>query len=197
MSTRSASLVVTVALLGCGGSLVGCAGRPSQMPSSPDWREYVVDRQGASGRVGFDWRPDVCAHVDLAPDYRNLNETSLVAFLRGQQIEARVERQPVEAHKPDLVFVFVTMPGIAQTVPLRVAILTSADDAGRALYDALIQRGTGAWGVHRSNVAVLGPVGSSEDDLAFAAKTRLSCWGTFTLADSGDAFVVPGGYLEP
>ncbi|HXX69293.1 MAG TPA: hypothetical protein VEK07_19065 [Polyangiaceae bacterium] len=190
MLTRFASLAAAVAL-------VGCAGRPSQMPSGADFREYVVDRQGASGRAGFEWRPDVCAHVDVAPDYRNLNETSLVAFLRGQQIEARVERQPVETHKPDLVFVFVTVPGVAQTVPLRVAILPSADEAGRALYDALVQRGAGAWGVHRSNVAVLGPLGSNEDDVAFAAKTRLACWGTFTFADSGDAFVVPGGYAEP
>lgn len=190
MLTRFASLSVAAAL-------VGCAGRPSQMPAGADWRQYVVDRPGGSGRSALEWRPDVCAHVDLAPDYRNLNETSLVAFLRSQQIEARVERQPVETHKPDLVFVFVTLPGVAQTVPLRVAILTSPDEAGRDLFDALVQRGTGAWGVHRANVAVLGPLGSSEDDVAFAAKTRLACWGTFTFADSGDAFVVPGGYAEP
>jgi hypothetical protein len=190
MLPRSASFVVAIAL-------AGCAGRQSQMPAGPDWRQYVVDRPGGSGQSALEWRPDVCAHVDLAPDYRNLNETSLVGFLRSQQIDARVERQPVEAHKPDLVFVFVTVPGVSQTVPLRVAILTSPDDAGRALFDALVQRGAGAWGVHRSNVAVLGPVGSNEDDVSFAAKTRLACWGTFTFADSGDTFVVPGGYTEP
>ena len=30
-----------------------------------------------------------------------------------------------------------------------------------------------------------------------AAKTRLACWGTFTLSDGDDAFVVEGGYAEP
>jgi hypothetical protein len=59
------------------------------------------------------------------------------------------------------------------------------------------QRGPGAWGVHRSNLAVLGPGGADEEDLAFAARTKLACWGTFTLQAGNDAVVVPGGYMEP
>jgi hypothetical protein len=55
----------------------------------------------------------VCAQSDLRADYRVLNETNLVTFLRDQQIDARAERQPVEAHKPDLIFVFVSTPGAA------------------------------------------------------------------------------------
>ena len=185
------------ALLAAAAALAGCGGRPSQMPAGPDWRNYVVDRPGGSGTSALEWRPDVCANVDLHPDYHLLNETSLVAFLHGQQLDARVERQPVEANKPGLVFVFVTSPGTSQPVPLRVAILPTADEAGKDLYDALLQRGSGSWGVHRANLAVLGPNGEKEDDLQFAAKTKLACWGTFTLSDGGDAFVLQGGYAEP
>jgi hypothetical protein len=185
------------ALLAATAALAGCGGHASQMPAGPDWRQYVVDRPGASGTSALEWRPDVCARADLHADYHLLNETSLVAFLRDQQLDARVERQPVEANKPGLVFVFVSSPGSSQAVPLRVAILPSADEAGRDLYDALLQRGSGAWGVHRANLAVLGPYGNKEDDLQFAAKTRLACWGTFTFSDGDDAFVVQGGYAEP
>ena len=94
-------------------------------------------------------------------------------------------------------YVFVTLPGIARPVPLRVAVLQNADDAARSLLEGVLQRGTGSWGVHRSNVAVLGPTGTSGDDVAFAAATKLACWGTFTVAGTDDAFVVPGGYTEP
>jgi hypothetical protein len=143
------------------------------------------------------WRPDICAGVDMRPDYRTLNEANLVSFLQSQQLAVRVERQPVEPGKPDLVFAFVTAPGATQTIPLRVAMLKTPDEAGRDLYDAILEHGTGVWGVHRANVAVLGPPGAAEEDLAFAAKTRLACWGTFTVADDGDAVVIPGGYSEP
>jgi len=167
------------------------------MPPGPDWRHFVVDRPGASGPGALEWRPDVCARVELRPEYHHLNETNLVAFLQGQGLEARAERQPVEPNKPELVFVFVAAPGESRSVALRVAILPSADEAGRDLYDALLQKGPGAWGVHRSNLAVLGPYGDEGDNVQFAAKTRLACWGTFTMVQDGDAFVVTGGYAEP
>jgi len=167
------------------------------MPAGPDWRQYVVDRPRSSGATGVAWRPDICGGIDLRPDYQTLNESNLVAFLQGQQFSVRAERQPVEPGKPELIFVFVTLPGSLQTVPLRVAILKTPDEAGRDLYDAILEHGSGVWGVHRANLAILGPHGLPEDDLAFAAKTRLACWGTFTLADGGDAVVIPGGYAEP
>jgi hypothetical protein len=167
------------------------------MPSGADFRQFVVDRPGASGPSALVWRPDLCARVDLKPDAQKLNETSLVSFLREQQLETRVERQPVEPNKPELVFVFVSGAGAPGVVPLRVAILPSADEAGRALAEALAERGDGAWGVHRANLAVLGPNGHTEDDVAFAAKTHLACWGTFTFAETGEPYVVPGGYAEP
>lgn len=190
MLTRWITLVLA-------GALPACAVRPSQMPPGPDWAQFVVSRPGTSGPTARAWRPDVCAALDLRPDYRTLNESNLVEFLRNQQLAVRVERQPVEPKKPELVFVFVQAPGRPETVPLRLAILPNADDAGHDLYDAMLQRGWGVWGVHRANLAVLGPAGSDEEDLAFAARTKLACWGTFTVAEGGDAVVVPGGYMEP
>lgn len=183
-------------LLAATAAVAGC-GHASQMPPGPDWRNFVIDRPGYYGLWGHTWRPGVCAGVDLKPDYRPLNEASLVAFLRDQQYNVRVERQPVAPGKPDLVFVFVQFPGSAESIPLRVAMLKSPDDAGRDLYDALLERGSWAWGVHRSNVAVLGPRGSEDDDLAFAAKTKLACWGTFTITDGTSVYVTPGAYAEP
>jgi hypothetical protein len=194
MDTRRLSIAVSIAL---GASLAGCSIRPSQMPPGPDWGQYVVNRPGASGPAARSWRPDVCAQFDLHTDYRTLNETSIVEFLRNQQLGVRVERQAVDPKKPELIFVFVQAPGSGASVPLRVAILPGADDAGHELYEAMLQRGPGAWGIHRANIAVLGPTGADEEDLAFAARTKLACWGTFSQATLGDVVVVPGGYTEP
>jgi hypothetical protein len=182
------------ALVGFALAVASC-GRPSQMPAGPDWEQFVVRRPNTSS-TGTSWRPDVCAGFDLHPDYRALNETSLVAFLQSQQVSVRVERQPVEPNKPELVFLFISTAN-GDPIALRVAMLKTPDEAGRDLYDALLQHGDGSWGVRRANVAVLGPPGSRHEDLAFAAKTRLACWGTFVVEDGDDAVVIPGGYAEP
>lgn len=174
-----------------------CGGPPSQLPSGQDWANYVVHRPGTSGAASNEWQPGVCAGTDLKPDYRPLDESNFVAFLRDQNYGVRVERQPVQPGKPDLVFVFIQVPGMAESIPVRVATLKTPEEAGRDLHEALIQRGGGYWGVHRSNVAVFGPVGSAEQDLAFAAKTKLACWGTFTYHNGSEIYVVPGGYTEP
>jgi hypothetical protein len=60
----------------------------------------------------------------------------------------------------------------------------------------MLQHGAGSWGVRRSNLAVLGPIGTMQDDLAFAGKTKLACWGVFSMAGRDDTFAVPGGYRE-
>jgi hypothetical protein len=167
------------------------------MPPGPDWSQFALERQGASGPASHLLQPTVCGGVDLRPEYGVLDESSLVNFLRQQQIEVREERQPVQPGQPDLVFVFVKAAWTKSSVPLRVAILKKADNAGVSLYDALQQGSAGAWGVHRSNLAVLGPQGNDQDDLAFVAKTKLACWGTFTFNSGGDLYVLPGGYAEP
>jgi hypothetical protein len=43
---------------------------------------------------------------------------------------------------------------------------------------------------------VLGPIGSLQDDLTFAAKTKLTCWGMFMTAGRDDTYAVPGAYRE-
>jgi hypothetical protein len=180
--------------------LSACAGAPSQMPPGADWRTYVVKRTGDADAAVLQLRPEVCQGYDLHSDYTTLNETSFVRFLQLQRFSAQVQqvsRQQVEPGKPDLHYVLLSVPGVSQAVSLRVAVLPSADEAGRALHEAVLQRGSGAWGVHRSNVAVLGPVGTNADDVAFAAMTKLACWGTLTIAGTDDAFVIPGGYAEP
>jgi hypothetical protein len=83
-----------------------------------------------------------------------------------------------------------------RTVRLRVAVLPTATRAGEELHEAMTLQGKGSWGVHRGNLAILGPVGHVENIVAFAAKTRLACWGVFTIQGGDDAMVVPGGYLE-
>ncbi len=165
------------------------------MPRAEHWEQYVQP-VGEGGR-GLALRAAVCEGFDLRPDYATLDEASLVRFLEQQRYAVQVQHQQVDPKQPPLTFLFVSIPGASQPVPLRVAILPSADESARALYDALLQRGAGVWGFHRSNLSVLGPAGSRAEDIEFAAKTKLACWGTLTLADGDDVLAVGGGYAEP
>ena len=184
-------------VLAAAASFVGCAGGTLSLPAGVDWHRYAVARDGSEDLTSLKLRPEVCDGYDLRPDYTPLNEASFIGFLQRQKFEVQAQRQEVDPKNPELHYVFVGISGMAQPVPLRVAVLPNADEAGRALHEAVLQRGPGSWGVHRGNVAVLGPIGSSTDDIAFAASTKLACWGTFTIAGTDDAFVVPGGYAEP
>jgi hypothetical protein len=178
----------------------GCAAALPLQVTGLDGHHYVIEgaaQGGAGGRLLTSFRPEVCDGYNLRPDYGSLNEASLVRFLSDQHLDAQVQRQPVQNSNPELNYVFVSVPGVVQPVGLRVATLPNADEAGRALTDALGQRGRGSWGLHRANLAVLGPSGSAADDIAVAATTKLACWGTFTMNDGKDAIVLPGGYTEP
>jgi hypothetical protein len=175
----------------------GCAETALRVPPNVTWQQFALSRDSSDDPVSMRFRPEVCEGFDLHPDYGTLNEASFVRFLQQQHFDVQIQRQQVDAKDRELDYVFVSIPGIASPVPLRVAVLPSADDAGRSLLEGVLQRGPGSWGVHRSNLAVLGPTGSSGDDVAFAAATKLACWGAFTVAGTDDAFVVPGGYAEP
>ncbi len=189
---RSAlALAVVPALLW----LPACGGKPSQMPVSEHWSQYV--QPFGTGGHGLALRPNVCEGFDLKPDYPTLNEANLIRFLQQQHYTVQVERQQVDPKQPPLTFLFVAVPGAAQAIPLRIAILPNPDEAGGSLYDGLIARGRGFWGFRRGNVAVLGPFGSWEEDVEFAAKSKLACWGTLAYADGDDIVVVAGGYAEP
>jgi hypothetical protein len=177
-------------------SLAGFAcGSPSlRMTSGTDWHSFVRHRGGGPATSELDairFRPGLCDSDELRPDYARLDETSIVRFLERQRIDVRIERP-----RADLMYLNLGGAGTERPVRLRVAILASADEAGRELNEGILQHGPGSWGVRRSNLAVLGPVGSQGDDIAFAGVTKLACWGVFTIAGTDDTFVVPGGYTE-
>jgi hypothetical protein len=164
------------------------------MTSGADWHTYVREWSGGPPSSSLDsirFRPGLCDADELRPEYGRLDETSLTRFLERQHLDARIERP-----RADLLYVNIAGAGAERPVRLRVAILANADEAGRELHQGILQHGPGSWGVHRSNLAVLGPVGSAGDDIAFAGVTKLACWGVFTIAGTDDAFVVPGGYTE-
>src|SRR5205823_3175455 len=117
-------------------------------------------------------------------------EGELVRFLTAHGYESKTVRA-----RSDLVYVDVLNAG-DHPVRLRVAILPDPPAAGKELHQAILQHGEGSWGVHRSNLAVLAPIGEPSEVVAFAVKTKLACWGVLTMAGLDDTFVVPGGYLE-
>jgi hypothetical protein len=175
-------------------ALAGCGGSNLRLTQGSSWEAYVQHRDGGPPRgdiAELRFKDGLCAGDALRPERQQLTENHLVDFLKNQHIDVRVERP-----RADLVYVVLTGAGTVSPVRLRVAILKDADEAGQELHEALLQHGTGAWGVHRSNLAVLGPAGSNADDLTFAAKTKLACWGVFTITGLDDTFVVPGGYTE-
>jgi hypothetical protein len=162
-------------------SLVACSSPVLQVTDGSDVNAFVKTRSG--GAPG--------SHPDGLPESKKLDEGNLIEFLARQQLDVRVERP-----RSDLIYLNVTGAGTQSPVRLRVAILKSADEAGRELHEAILQHGPGSWGVRRANLAVLGPIGSLQDDLTFAAKTKLSCWGMFMTAGRDDTYAVPGAYRE-
>jgi hypothetical protein len=173
--------------LGCGGSALGIAGAPppSTYVESFDGRPSDVEL----GQVRL--RREVCRDVDLHPVGRPIDVDDFVAFLKGQNVETRLIRA-----RQDLVFVELVNAGTAAPVRFRVAILPSAAAAGHELHTALLQHGRGAWGLHRGNLAVLGPPGSPDEVVVMAGRFHLACWGVLMIAGHDDTFVVPGGYTE-
>jgi hypothetical protein len=137
-------------------------------------------------------KPEVCENVaENKPEQSRLDEKALVAFLKTQGYETQTTRA-----RADLVYVEVTNAGGTQSVRLRVAVLDDAPGASKDLHKAVLDHGMGSWGVHRGNLAVLAPIGSVDQILEFAGRTKLACWGVLTLAGRDDDFVVPGGYME-
>ncbi len=172
----------------------GCSQSAHRLTTSTNMGDYVRQRSGgqpSGDPAAVHFQPKLCDGEELRPEYARLDEFALVRFLKRQRIDVQIERP-----RADLVYVSLAGVGTARTVRLRVAILNSADEAGRELHEAILQHGPGAWGVHRANLAVLGPVGSISEDMTFAAFTKLACWGVFTVASTDDTFVVPGAYTE-
>lgn len=169
-------------------SACGSARLPSVHGVDPT--QHVEDGRLSLGAMRL--LPSVCTGVDARPDYATLDENAVVAFLKARGLPVRLERA-----RADLLYVEVQVnPDTNEWARLRVAVLASPDQAGRELHDAILQHGSGSWGIHRANLAVLGPEGSVPDIVAFMAKTKLSCWGVLTVGGRDDDFVIPGNYRE-
>jgi hypothetical protein len=165
-----------------------------RMTDGSDPRSYATSHDGGgpgSEPDGLRFKPGICSGENLKPDGRLLTEANILEFLSKQQLDVRIERP-----RSDLIYLNVTGAGTEAPVRLRVAILKSSAEAGRELHEAILQHGPGSWGVHRANLAVLGPIGSIGDDITFASKTKLTCWGMFMAAGRDDTYSVPGGYRE-
>jgi len=175
-------------------SALGCGAAELRVQGSPPAYEYLVDFDGkpANAELGHvRLKPEVCKGIPLEPAGRPLEVDDFVAFLRTQSLEPKVTRA-----RGDLVFVDVANAGTETPVRFRIASTTTAGAAGRELHTALLQRGPGTWGLHRSNLAVLAPPGSPDDVVVLASKLHLACWGVLMIAGEDDTFVVPGGYTE-
>ena len=176
--------LATATAVGCGGSSIPYA----YLTTPGGGRGYVT---GALEPGVARLKPEVCHDVpEDKPESEMLDASALVSFLERQGLHANVIRE-----RPDLAYVDVTGVG-ADPVRLRVAILPSAYAAGNDLHHAILQHGPGSWGVHRSNLAVLAPIGSMDQIVGLAGRTKLACWGVLTVASLDDDFVVPGGYME-
>jgi hypothetical protein len=180
-------IAIAVALAGCSGSQLQATGAVNLNTGGGSADAHV---EGSLAPGSMRLKPSACTGEALKPDYTPLNEQALVAFLGAHGYESQVLRA-----RSDLVYVDVTNAG-DHPVRLRVAILQDPPAAGRELHEAILQHGPGSWGVHRSNLAVLAPLGDPGEVVSFAVKTKLACWGVLTMAGLDDTFVVPGGYME-
>ena len=157
---------------------------------------YLETNSGSEGTTAgsFDlgnmrFKSDVCKDEPLYPEFNRLTEESIVDFLRAHKLEVTVLRA-----RSDLVYLDVKKDGAVTR--LRVALLKSSHEAGHELHEAILEHGPGSWGVHRANLAVLGPIGSIGQGVNFAVESKLACWGVLTMAGRDDTFVIPGGYME-
>jgi len=173
--------------------VLACGKQDLELVNGANWKRQVYERGEPWGEALGDlvFRPEVCQGIDLTPQYGRLDENDIINFLRQRNLQFNIERP-----RDDLAYIVVDDVRTRRPARLRVAILENADEAGHELADAIEQHGNGSWGVHRSNLAVLGPVGDTSHDLAFAAETKLVCWGVFTVVGSRDTVVIPGGYRE-
>ncbi len=177
--TRFAALLLALA--------TASACRSYPLPATPSVR--VSDQvEEVNGTLRM--KAAACTGVSLRPETEMLSAETVVAFLSAHGVTPHAVNE-----RPDLVYLDVPSES-GRTVRLRVAVLASGAKAGEELSQALAQQGSGAWGVHRANLAVLAPAGHVDDIIAFATKTKLACWGVLTLQQGDDAIVVPGGYLE-
>ncbi|MGC4068835.1 MAG: hypothetical protein QM784_30165 [Polyangiaceae bacterium] len=193
-------LPLYVAFVAIGCSAIGCSATGAAKLNSPvsgkvdgNVRDTNPDDlgQGSPSLTLGDMRlnSNACQGTDIRPEYGPLTAESFL-----NQLKAAGYNYKIEEAREDLIYVDVQTG--SETSRFRVATLHNAPDAARHLHEALLQHGMGSWGVHRSNIAVLGPIGDVEGVVDFAVTSKLACWGVLTVAGRDDTFVVPGGYVE-
>lgn len=173
---------------GCSANASGSLS-PQAAEASAGVTTPIQDGNPSTDVGGVRLKPDACAEDDLTPEHQHLSISAL-----QEHLAARGLAYEISAERGDLHLFDVEYRG--HTTELRVATLKEPQEAGRYLHEALLEHGRGYWGVHRGNLAVLGPPGSPAEALGFAVDTGLACWGVLTLAGRDDSFVVPGGYFE-
>jgi len=174
-------------------SATGCGANATFTVTGSDWRSFVRSRSGSAPRDPSDLRfaPNVCDGEDLRQEFATLDDKALLAFLSRHDLDVRLERQ-----RADLSYAYVSGAGVSSPLRLRIATLANADAAGKELAEAIAQHGDGSWGVHRSNLALLGPVAHEADVIAFLARSKLACWGVPTYGSGADVWAIPGAYTE-
>lgn len=193
MRTAVSTRLVTTTLAGllaC--AAAGCAdsGPVATYLTTPGGGGQYVKDSMALGEAHL--RPEVCDGVaENKPEKTTLDERALASFLQREGFQTTTTRE-----RPDLVYLDVTNAGGDKPVRLRVAVLADSHAAGADLHKAILEHGSGSWGVHRGNLAVLGPIGSVDQIVEFAGRSKLACWGVLTVAGRDDDFVIPGGYME-
>ncbi|HEU4538203.1 MAG TPA: hypothetical protein VFS00_28975 [Polyangiaceae bacterium] len=164
------------------------------MRDAPPASTYVKGPRGEPagpelGRMRFG--PGLCSAGERRPGGELLDVGDFVQFLRARGASPKVAVQ-----RGDLTIVEASL-GAERPVRFRVAVLPSAEAAGQELHKTLLEHGLGAWGVRRSNLAVLVASPAPLDDIVvFTATTKLACWGALNVAGHDDVFVVPGAHFE-
>ena len=192
------------------------------MRTSSDGASNFVEGSLSLGEMRF--RQNLCDGMkELRPDYKHLTTEDFASFLKTQGIDAVdikglsdadfkvfLQQQGIDIGDPvairaarsdfaardNLVLMKLSKAGENWSILVRVAVSRFPSEAGHGLHEAILFHGTGSWGIHRSNLAVLGPIGSVDRIIAFVGKSKLACWGVLDVAGRDDDFVVPGGYLE-
>ena len=182
--------LVAVALAALAATACGESPPPNAYMTTPGGGDRYAKGSLSLGEAHV--RPEVCSGMaENKPDPIRLDENALASFLQRQGFQTSLIRA-----RADLVYLDVTNSGGDRPVRLRVAILNDPQAAGADLHKAILDHGSGSWGVHRSNLAVLGPIGNVDQIMEFAGRTKLACWGVLTVAGRDDDFVIPGGYME-
>jgi len=183
-----------IALSGCYGLDAG-----SHYPdySSGDVRERLLSPEHEDGpSVSLSnvvVKDEVCEGVDTHTMTKTIAQDDLARFLE------ETGQPPVEVKARGNLY-WYDFPGSdpddGDVVRLRLAVLSTPEEAADELHKSLLQHGPGWWGLRRGNVSVLAPKAGLAEALAFALKHKLVCWGMMSYTDLDDVYVIPGPYME-